>query len=206
MDNPPQDSGMGQPLSEETRATAPPAPVSNLPEEPGVRPSPPFLGDRSGAPLPFTIGKTPEVVEPVIPPEPIPEEKFVPNRIILIAVGVLVVVLIVALWWFFRPKSSPPEQGGPAEPPLIEGPSPTPVIPADVDVPGILSPTVSAVMSPTKTPERTTPTSSQVLRASPTPIPTVAEKPLPEAGSVSQTFFMVISGVGALIAGILLLL
>lgn len=208
MDNPQQNSGVGQFASDGNEPVVPTSSMSlGASPEPTPVP-PPFLGDRSSSPPPFTIGKPPEIVEPAIPPEPIPEEKFMPNRIILIVVAILIVVLVVALWWWFlRPKASPPEQGEVAEPPSFEGSSPTPVIPADVDVPvGILSPTSALVTSPTKTPVQATSTPSTPRRTSPTPIPTVAEKSLPEAGSVSQTFFMMISGVGAILAGILFLL
>lgn len=226
MDNPQQDSGVGQSTSDvnEPVIPVPSTPLrfdsgqalgaspsmENSPPPVSSHPNPittPFLGDRSAPPPPFTIGKPPEIVEPAIPPKPIPEEKLVPNRIVLIIVAILVVVLLVALWWFFRPKASPPEQGEVAEPPLIEGPSPTPVIPAGAELPAEgLPPTLSVAVSPTKSQERATPTPSQVRRASPTPIPTVAEKKLPEVGSVSQTFFMIISGVGAILAGLLFLL
>lgn len=216
MDNPQQNSGVQSSTPSENEPLVPnpaleatpltgsfPTPASSNP----IPVSPPFLGDRTNEPLPFTIGKPPETIEPAIPPEPIPEEKLVPNRILLIVVAILIVVLVVALWWFFRPKAEQVGPGEVSEPPAIEGPSPTPVIPADVDVPvGVLSPTSALVTSPTKTPAQATSTPSTPRRTSPTPIPTVAEKPLPEAGSVSQTFFMIISGVGAILAGILLLL
>ena len=212
MDNPQQSSGIGlggeslpAPSHSEELGVSPP--IETVPPAPAlsdpVSVAPPFLGDRSSSPPPFTIGKPPEPPEPtIVPPEPIPEEKFVPNRIILIAVAVLLVVLVVVFWWFFRPKSEQVGPGEAIEPPAIEEPSPTPVIPAEAELPEANpSSTVALTVSPTRTLERATPT-----RIPPTPIPTVPEKPLPEAGNVSQTFFMIISGVGAIVAGLLFLL
>lgn len=197
MDNPPQDNeGLGQSTADDRSPVVPSPPILSGTEGFETNPPPLFLGDRSTTPPPF-----------VLPSEPIPEEKLVPYRMILGVVSIFLVILVVTLWWFLRPKAPPPESVEVAKPPLIEEPSPTPVMPAEAEMPTVHpSPTISLAVSPTTTVEQATPTPSRVTRSSPTPIPTVPEASLPEAGDVGRTVFTMLSGAVVLLAGLLLLL
>lgn len=124
------------------------------------------------------------------------------------------------------PKSQPKAQAaiptpGPASacrktwtiaqgPTLTPTPTPTPT-PTGTLTPtptGTLTPTPTSTPTPTLTPTGTPgPTSTPGgPTAAPTPIPTVAQQALPQAGSVGQTIGVIAAGLGAVILGILLIL